>query len=111
MVNNADLFEELRYLYRISRVLCSYDKNIKLTSKELLKMVTINAAKNFNLENKFGSISEGKSADLFMIDLNAPNFYSFNLESDNIFNLITQRTKSENVKKVFIKGKLVFKRN
>ncbi|MFX1392832.1 MAG: amidohydrolase family protein [Promethearchaeota archaeon] len=111
MVNNAELFEELRYLYRISRVLCSYDKNIQLTSKELLKMVTINAAKNFNLENTFGSISEGKSADLFMIDLNAPNFYSFNLESDNIFNLITQRTKSENIKKVFIKGKLIFKRN
>ena len=111
MVNNADLFEEMRYLYRISRVLCSYDKNIQLTSKKLLKMVTINAAKTFSLENKFGSISEGKSADLFLIDLNDPNLYSYNLDNDNIFNLITQRTKSENIKKTYIKGELVFERS
>ena len=111
MVNNSDLFEELRYFYRISRVLCSYDESIQLTSKDLLKMVTINAAKNFKLENKFGSISEGKSADLFMIDLNDPNFYSYNLDNDNIFNIITQRTKSENIKKTYIKGELVFERS
>ncbi len=110
MVNNADLFEEMRYLYRISRVLCNFDKNIQLTSKELLKMVTINAAKTFGLENKFGSISEGKSADLFLIDLNEPNLYSYNIDNDNIFNLITQRTKSENIKKTYIKGELVFER-
>ncbi|MCK4779420.1 MAG: amidohydrolase family protein, partial [Candidatus Lokiarchaeota archaeon] len=65
MVNNPDLFEEIRYFYRISRVLCSYDKELQFTSKDLLKMVTINAAKNFNLENEFGSISKGKFADLF----------------------------------------------
>ncbi|MFW9898530.1 MAG: amidohydrolase family protein [Candidatus Thorarchaeota archaeon] len=111
MVNNADLFEELRYFYRISRVLCSYDENIQLTSKDLLKMVTINAAKNFKFENKFGSISEGKSADLFMIDLNDINFFSYNLDNDNIFNIITQRTKSENIKKTYIKGELVFERS
>ena len=111
MVNNADLFEEMRYLYRISRVLCSYDKNIQLTSKELLKMVTINATKSFSLENKFGSISEGKSADFFLIDLNDPNLYSYNLDNDNIFNLITQRTKSENIKKTYIRGELVFERS
>ena len=111
MVNNADLFEEMRYLYRISRVLCNFDKNIQLTSKELLKMVTVNAAKTFNLENKFGSISEGKSADFFLIDLNDPNLYSYNLDNDNIFNLITQRTKSENIKKTYIKGELVFERS
>ncbi len=110
MVNNADLFEEMRYLYRISRVLCNFDKNIQLTSKVLLKMVTINAAKTFGLENKFGSISEGKSADLFLIDLNEPNLYSCNIDNDNIFNLITQRTKSENIKKTYIKGELVFER-
>lgn len=110
MVNNADLFEEMRYLYRISRVLCNFDKNIQLTSKELLKMVTINAAKTFSLENKFGSISEGKSADFFLIDLNEPNLYSYNIDNDNMFNLITQRTKSENIKKTYIKGKIVFER-
>ncbi len=110
MVNNTDLFEEMRYLYRISRVLCNYNKELQLSSKDLLKMVTINAAKNFNLEKEFGSISKGKFADLFLIDLGSPNLYSFRLDSNNIYDLITQRTKSENIKKTFIKGGLVFEK-
>ncbi len=110
MVNNTDLFEEMRYLYRISRVLGKSDKDIKLTSRELLKMVTINAARIFNLNDKIGSISEGKEANFFMIDLNDPNFYSYKLDYNNIYPIIVQRTKSENIKKTFIKGELVFER-
>ncbi len=110
MVNNTDLFEEMRYLYRISRVLGKSDKGIKLTSRELLKMVTINAARIFNLNDKIGSISEGKEANFFMIDLNDPNFYSYKLDHNNIYPIIVQRTKSENIKKTFIKGELVFER-
>jgi cytosine/adenosine deaminase-related metal-dependent hydrolase len=110
MVNNTDLFEEIRYLYRITRVLCSYNKDLQLTSKDLLKMVTINAAKIFNLERKFGSISEGKFADFFMIDINSPNLFSSKMDSSNIHNLITQRVKSDNIMKTYIKGELVFER-
>ncbi|NVM37845.1 MAG: amidohydrolase family protein [Candidatus Lokiarchaeota archaeon] len=111
MVNNTDLFEEIRYFYRISRVLCRYNKEFQLTSKDLLKMVTVNAAKNFNLEHEFGSISKGRFADLFLIDLGFPNLFSSKLDSNNIYDIITQRTKSENIIKTFIKGGVVFERN
>lgn len=110
MTNNSDLFEEMRYIYRIFRVLGSYDKTIQLTSKELLKMVTINAAKIFKLENKMGSISEGKMADFFLVDLNEPNLYTKNLNNSNIYDVIVQRLKSENIKKTYIKGEVVFER-
>ncbi|MFX1442357.1 MAG: amidohydrolase family protein [Promethearchaeota archaeon] len=111
MINNTDLFEELRYTYRILRVLGRNDENVKLDSKELLKMITINAARNFNLEKNRGSISQGKVADLLLIDLNDPNFYSFKVDSNNIFPLIVQRAKSENIKRVYIRGELVFERS
>ena len=111
MINNTDLFEEMRYLYRISRVLCSHDPKLQLTSRELLKMVTINAARNFNLDTKIGSISEGKFADFSLIDLNEPNLYTQNLDNENIYPIIVQRTKSENIKKTYIKGDIVFERN
>ncbi|MFX1277603.1 MAG: amidohydrolase family protein [Promethearchaeota archaeon] len=110
MANNTDLFEEMRYLYRITRVLSSYDKRIKLTSKDLLKMVTIHAAKNFHLERKYGSISKGKSADLFLVNLKDPNLYINNLNKNNIYNVIVQRTRSENIKRTYIKGEVVFER-
>lgn len=111
MINNTDLFEELRYLYRILRVLGRNDETVKLDSKELLKMITIYAARNFNLEKKRGSIIEGKVADFLLIDLNDPNFYSFKMDSNNIFPLIVQRAKSENIKRIYIKGELIFERN
>jgi len=110
MANDTDLFEEMRYLYRISRVLCSYDPKLQLTSKDLLKMVTINPARVFNLDNEVGSISEGKYADFFLIDLNDPNLYVQSLDAENIYPIIVQRTKSENIKKTYIKGEIVFER-
>jgi cytosine/adenosine deaminase-related metal-dependent hydrolase len=111
MANNPDLFEEMRYLFRISRVLGSYTKDIQLTSKELLKMVTINAAKNFQLEEDFGSISEGKLANFFAIDLKEPNYYTLNLNQENILDVIVQRTRSTNIKRTYIRGEVAFERN
>jgi cytosine/adenosine deaminase-related metal-dependent hydrolase len=110
MANSLDMFEEMRYLYRIFRVLSSHEKSIHLTSKELLKMVTVNAARNFSLENERGSISMGKMADFFIINLNEPNFYTSSLNESNIFELIVQRTVSANIKRTYIKGEVAFER-
>ena len=77
----------------------------------MLKMITINAARNFKLDKIMGSIEIGKSADFSLIDLNHPNFFSFEIELNNISSLIVQRTKSENIKKTYIKGDLAFERN
>jgi cytosine/adenosine deaminase-related metal-dependent hydrolase len=110
MANNTDLFEEMRYLYRISRVFSNNEEDINTPAKEFLKMITINAAKNFNLDEKIGSISEQKDADFIVIDLSAPNYYSNDLDKNTIFPLILQRTKPENIKKVFIRGVCVFER-
>jgi len=86
-------------------------EDIELDGKNLLKMITINAARNFNIDQNIGSIKKGKNADFCMIDLSDPNFFSYKIDSNEIFALITQRTKSENIKKVYIKGELVFERN
>lgn len=110
MANNLDLFEELRYIYRIYRVLRQDSKAPLITAKDLLKMITINAAKNFGLESEIGSISEEKFADFFMIDLNDPNLYLHKVDKENIYPIIVQRTKSENIKQVYIRGDLIFER-
>jgi len=110
MANNIDLFEEMRYLYRISRVLADHENTKNLSSKDLLEMVTITAARNLGLEKEFGSISEGKYADFFLIDLSNPNYYTYKIDSKSIYNIIVQRTKSENIKKTYIKGVVEFER-
>ena len=110
MANTIDLFEEMRYLYRISRVLSTDKSNNNLSSKDLLKMVSINAAKNFGLEKEFGSISEGKYADFFLLNLSDSNYYSYKIDHKNIYRIIVQRSKSENIRKTYIKGEVVFER-
>ncbi|MHA1193312.1 MAG: amidohydrolase family protein [Promethearchaeota archaeon] len=108
MANSPDLFEEVRYLYRISRVI---DNQQLIEAKSLLKMITINAAKNFELDNDIGSIKKGKYANFITINLNDPNFYVYPLEIQDIYRLIVQRTKSSNILKTFYRGKAVFERN
>ena len=66
--------------------------------------------RNFKIEKNLGSISKGKMADFFLINLNDPNFYSINIDINKVYPLIVQRTKSENVKKTYIKGECVFER-
>ncbi|MGQ4872487.1 MAG: amidohydrolase family protein [Promethearchaeia archaeon] len=105
MANSPDMFEELRYLYRISRVL---SPKKKLEAKDLLKMATINGARQYGLENKLGSISKGKQADFFIIDLSAPNYYVSELKNNLVYALIMQRTNSLNILRTYIRGKLAF---
>ncbi|NHJ23102.1 MAG: hypothetical protein EAX89_00905 [Candidatus Lokiarchaeota archaeon] len=111
MVNNLDLFEELRYLYRIYRVLDKDKKNPLLPSRELLKMITINAARNFKIEEDHGSISKGKFADFFKVNLAATNFYSIYTNTAHFCDLLVQRLKSNNISKVYIGGKTVYERD
>jgi cytosine/adenosine deaminase-related metal-dependent hydrolase len=110
MANSPDLFEEMRYLYRIYRVLAKNDDEILLSAKELLKMATINAANIYGINKNVGSISEGKDADFFFVNLNDPNYYSIDINIDRVYPLIVQRTRSENIKKVYIKGEIMFER-
>jgi 5-methylthioadenosine/S-adenosylhomocysteine deaminase len=101
----------MRYLYRISRALAAGKDYSHISSKELLKMVSVNAAKNMGLDKEFGSISEGKYADFSLLNLSDPNYYTYKINEENIYNIIVQRTKSENIKKTYIKGEVEFERN
>ncbi|TFG18417.1 MAG: hypothetical protein EU531_00220 [Promethearchaeota archaeon] len=108
MVNNLNLFEEMRYLYYIAKNQIRDDKSIKIIAKNIFKMVTINAAKNFYIESKVGSISLGKLADLVIINLNDPNYYFNNLDRDGFFSLLLHRTNGRNIKRVYIGGKCIY---
>ena len=109
MVNSPDLFEEMRYLYMIFKVL-NKNQDLSLTAKNLLKMITLNAARILNVENVIGSIKEGKQADFFTINLNSNNYYCDQINYNNIYPLIVQRTKTENIRQVFINGEKIFER-
>ncbi|MCP8316368.1 MAG: amidohydrolase family protein, partial [archaeon] len=65
MLNSADLFREMDYTSRILRAL-ERDPSA-VSSKDIMKMTTINSAKALKLDKEIGSIEEGKRADAVFI--------------------------------------------
>jgi cytosine/adenosine deaminase-related metal-dependent hydrolase len=101
MANSLDLFREMEFLGKTLRG--RYGKNA-LHSKKIIEMVTVNPADALNLQS--GWISERRSADFMVLDLDAPNMRPVH----NIYHSLVHRAKSENVKLVYIKGKKVYDR-
>ena len=93
------------------RVLGNKNKNNLIEARNLLKMITINAAKTFKLDNEIGTIEKGKKADFFVINLNDVNFYSIELDNSNIHALLVNRTNPKNIKKTFVGGEMVYFNN
>ncbi len=60
MINNQDMFTEMEFAYKISRLYGEVD------SKNILDMVTLNSWKFFNIDN---SIREGGPADFMVLDI------------------------------------------
>lgn len=98
---NLDLFETMKFTALLQK---GINENSKLlTAYEVLKMGTINGAKALGLENKIGSIEEGKLADLIIIGLDNVLTNPVN----DIFSDIVYNVKGSNVKATIIDGKIL----
>lgn len=93
---NLDFFEELRFFY-----LTFADNLGKQASFFTVYLATLGGAKALFLEDKIGSIEEGKEADLIFLS-------SENFSSDPYFSVIS--SSRDNVKLVMVKGKVIFQK-
>ena len=74
-----------------------------LPAYEILKLATINGAKALNKDDLIGSISEGKLADLIMLDLSDVLLQPIN----DIFSDIVYNAKGTNVITTIVNGKIL----
>ncbi len=101
MLNTPDMFREMDYT---SRTLRANRLNAgAISSREILKMATANAAKVLGLDSEVGSIEEGKRADMAFLDLNGTNLCF----SRDLIGSVVHRARPEDVKCVFVDGDLV----
>ena len=99
--SNLDMFETMKFTGLLQKGVNENPRNLE--SYEILKMATINGAKALRLENKIGSIEEGKLADLIILDLNTETC----IPNGNIFSSIVYNAKGHNVCYTIINGKVV----
>ena len=99
--SNLDLFEAMKYTALLQKgntedpeVMMAYD---------VLKIGTINGAKALSLEEKIGSITEGKQADLIIINLDNILVKPLNdLVSEIVYNI-----KGSDVETTIVEGRIL----
>ncbi|MFY3741126.1 MAG: cytosine/adenosine deaminase-related metal-dependent hydrolase [Candidatus Nitrosomirales archaeon] len=98
MLNSPDLFRELDYIWKTCRAV----EHQFVSAKELLKMVTVNAAKILKLE-KLGCIAENMIADAVFIDK-----HSLDLEPmHDPYTSIVHRVSESSIRAVMRGGRFV----
>jgi len=102
MLNSPNMFEEMGFTlkaYRIEKIASRY-----LSPKEVLQMATINGARALGIDNETGSIREGKSTDLVILDLTARNLRY----ATDLITAVTHRVHVDNVSLVMAKGEIAY---
>lgn len=100
--NSPNMFREMEYVYKHYRAVTRDPGFLK--AEEILKMATINAAKALRISDRYGSIREGKRANIVFIGLNDPNI----AKSRNIVLSIIHRCEVENIKLTLVNGRIAY---
>ncbi|WP_394023237.1 amidohydrolase [Anaerococcus martiniensis] len=98
--NKQSMLREIEVAALISK-LKSADN---LKAFDVLKMATINGAKALGIENKVGTIDEGKCADLIMINIDNIN----HIPNNDLIASLCYSTYENDISYVFIDGELVY---
>ncbi|HKM13718.1 MAG TPA: amidohydrolase family protein [Candidatus Methanomethylophilaceae archaeon] len=101
--NSLDMFSEMKVLGLLQKA-SRWDATVT-KAQELLDFATINGAKAVGMEDKIGSIENGKYADIIVLDGKAPNMRP--LLPENIIGNIAYSASSLNVKHTMCQGDLV----
>jgi 5-methylthioadenosine/S-adenosylhomocysteine deaminase len=98
--DTADMFNNMRAAVGLQRA-TSLDSHITPTVEEVLRMATMGGAEVLNQDDKLGSLTPGKQADVIVIDPNALNWAPQLQE----LNQIVFNGQPDNVEWVFVAGK------
>ncbi len=103
--NNLDMFEAMRTACLLQGGI--HENEDRITSKEAIKMATINGAKLLGLEDKIGSIEEGKDADLILINIEPSLDNITKIPNNDIISNLVYNTSGRDVDTTIIKGKVL----
>lgn len=101
--NTLDMFEEMKFATLLSKA--KREDSTMIPAQKALEMATINGAKAIGLEEKIGSVEEGKKADIITIDLEKPHLTPLhNIESHLVYSC-----NGADVDSVIVNGRVLMK--
>ena len=103
--NNLDMFESMRTACLIQGGI--HENEDRIDSEEAIKMATINGAKLLGLDDKIGSIEEGKDADLILVDISAKLDHITCLPNNDILSNLVYNTSGRDVSTTIVNGEVL----
>lgn len=102
--NDLDMFEEMRLASFLAKI--NTNDPTALPARQALYMATRGGASALHMEDKIGSISPNKYADLILLDISQThNMPYFLRDKNNIYARIVYSAKSNDVTDVMVNGK------
>ncbi|MTI68530.1 MAG: 5'-deoxyadenosine deaminase [Firmicutes bacterium] len=101
--NNLDMFEEMRSAALIQKA--RLHSPTTMPAEKVFELATLGGAKAMCMEDKLGSIEEGKIADMAIVDLN--KLHNSPCKDMNIISQLVYSAKSTDVDTTIIDGKIV----
>ncbi|MFC7132343.1 MULTISPECIES: amidohydrolase family protein [Salinibaculum] len=77
----------------------------QFTSRELVRMLTIDGARALNIGDEIGSLEAGKRADLLVLDISSPKFAPVN----NVFAHVANQATRADVETVIVDGQVLLR--
>jgi 5-methylthioadenosine/S-adenosylhomocysteine deaminase len=104
--NCTNIFNEMKLTALFNKI--RYGDPTVMPAWEVLRMATIEGAQAVGLEDRIGSLEEGKEADIILVDLTAPNLSPVLLDPiRNIVPNLVYAASGHEVKTVMVAGKMV----
>ncbi len=103
--NNLDMFETMKLAALGQGGI--HENEERITSKDVIKMATINGAKLLGIDNKVGSIEKGKEADLIIVDI-TPKLDNIKIIPNNdIISNLVYNTNGNSVQTTIVNGEIL----
>lgn len=103
--NNLDMFEAMKIACLIQGGI--HENEDRIDSKEVIKMATINGAKLLGLDDKIGSIEEGKDADIIIVDMSAKLDNIMRLPNNDTISNLVYNTCGKDVVTTIVNGNIL----
>ena len=103
--NNLDMFETMKIAALAQGGI--HENEDRIESKDIIKMATINGAKLLGMEDKIGSVEEGKLADIIIVDI-SPKLENIKmLPNNDIISNLVYNTDGRNVETTIVNGEIL----
>lgn len=103
--NNLDMFETMKIAALAQGGI--HENEERISSKDVIKMATINGAKLLGIDDKVGSIEEGKEADIIIVDV-SPKVDNIKIIPNNdIVSNLVYNTDGRSVETTIVNGEVL----